>query len=118
MLEQENYELGYRINDVHSLLNRKERQYRIAITSNAFCTFEFNLTKDLIENDIVRTVDGQQISLLERVGLKAPCSASACFNKWKEFVLEESLEEYTAMVNLEYLRHRFEEGDAATRKDG
>ena len=39
-----NYELGYRINDVHSLLNRKERQYRIAITSNAFCTFEFNLT--------------------------------------------------------------------------
>ncbi len=117
MLEQENYELGYRINDVHSLLNRKERQYRIAITSNAFCTFEFNLTKDLIENDIVRTVDGQQISLLERVGLKAPCSASACFHKWKEFVLEESLEEYTAMVNLEYLRHRFEEGDAQVDVD-
>ncbi len=112
LLEQENYELGYRINDVNSLLNRKERQYRIAITSNAFCTFEFNLTRDVIENDIVRTVDGQQISLLTKVGLQAPCSASECFEKWKAFVLEESMDEYSSMVNTAYLQKRFEQGDA------
>ena len=52
--------------------NRKERQYRGAITATAFSTFEFNLTKDLIEKDIVRTVNGQQTSLLERFGLQAP----------------------------------------------
>ncbi len=104
LLEQENH-------DVNSLLNRKERQYRIAITSNAFCTFEFNLTKDMIENDIVHTANGKQISLLEPVGLKAPCHASECFEKWKAFVLEESIDEYSSMVNTAYLQERFDQGD-------
>ena len=44
-----------RIQTQIALANRKERQYRIAITSNAICTFDFNLTKDLIEEDVVQT---------------------------------------------------------------
>ncbi|MCM1112749.1 MAG: response regulator [Muribaculum sp.] len=100
-----------------SLADRKERQYRIAITANAFCTFEFNLTKDLIEQDIVRMADGQPISLLERAGLKAPCKASECFEQWKQFVLEESLEEYCREVTVEHLRERFEQGDAEVDVD-
>ena len=117
LLMQENYELGYKINDVNSLLNRKERQYRIAITSNAFCTFEFNLTKDVIENDITRIVNEEQISMLEKVGLKAPCKASECFEKWKTFILEESMEEYSTIVNIAYLQKRFEQGDAQVDVD-
>ncbi|MCM1159034.1 MAG: response regulator [Bacteroidales bacterium] len=97
--------------------NRKERQYRIAITSAAFSTFEFNLTRNLIEQDIFRTTDGQQISLLEKVGLSAPCPASACFEKWKTFVLEESQEEYDAVVNPESLKQRFEQGEAEVTVD-
>ena len=100
-----------------SLANRKERQYRIAITSNAFCTFEFNLTKDLVEQDIVRTIDGHRVSLLEKAGLTAPCKASECFERWKAFVLEESLEDYAAVVSLEYLEQRFEQGDAEVEVD-
>ncbi len=93
------------------LANRKERQYRIAITSNAFCTYEFNLTQDRIEQDITRNVNGQPISLLERAGLTAPCAASECFRRWERFILEESLEEYRAAVDLERLRERFEQGE-------
>ena len=100
-----------------SLANRKERQYRIAITSNAFCTFEFNLTKDLVEQDIVRTIDGHRVSLLEKAGLTAPCKASECFERWKAFVLEESLEDYAAVVSLEYLEQRFEQGDTEVEAD-
>ncbi len=95
-----------------ALADRKERQYRIAVTANAFSTFEFNLSRDLIEQDIVREINGQQVSLLEKAGLKAPCKASECFEKWKEFVLKESLEEYSKIVNTEYLKKRFEEGEA------
>ena len=95
-----------------SVADRKERQYRIAITSNCFCTFEFNLTRDVIENDIVRTVDGKSISLLEKVGLEAPCKASVCFEQWKQFVLAESMEDYCAVVNTEYLKTCFERGEA------
>ncbi|MDE6607315.1 MAG: response regulator [Lachnospiraceae bacterium] len=95
-----------------SLAARKERQYRIAITSNSFCTFEFNLTQDLVENDIVYTTDNAEISMLEKVGLSAPCKASEYFEKWKSFILPESLDDYSAIVNIEYLKKRFDEGDA------
>lgn len=100
-----------RIHAEMALADRKERQYRIAITANAFSTFEFNLTQDLIEQDIFRTIDGKQISLLKSAGLQAPCKASECFEQWKSFILEESLEEYATKVNTQYLKERFEQGE-------
>lgn len=100
-----------------SLASRKERQYHIAITANAFCTFEFNLSQDTIEQDIVRTINGEEVSLLENAGIKAPCKASECFEKWKDFVLDESLEEYCSVVNIAHLRERFEQGDTEVNID-
>ncbi|MCM1569418.1 MAG: response regulator [Roseburia sp.] len=97
--------------------NRKERQYRIAITSTAFSTFDFNLTQDIIEQDIIRTLGGEQISLLGKVGLSAPCPASVCFEEWRKLVLRESLEEYDSAVNLESLKRRFEQGEAEVAVD-
>ncbi|MCM1368672.1 MAG: response regulator [Roseburia sp.] len=91
---------------------RKEEQYRIAVTSSAFCSFEFNLTEDIIEQDIVRTINGKKISLLKKVGLSAPCKASECLEKWQTFVAEESLREYRETVNLENLKNRFEHGES------
>ncbi|MCM1213112.1 MAG: response regulator [Lachnospiraceae bacterium] len=102
---------------VQATMNRKERQYRIAITSAAFSTFEFNLTRNLVEQDIICNINGSQFSLLERVGLSAPCSASECFEKWKEFVLPESMEEYAATVNPESLKQHFEQGEAEVTAD-
>lgn len=100
-----------RIQAEMSVANRKERQYRIAVTSNSFCTFEFNLTQDIIEHDIVRMVGDRQVSLLERVGLEAPCKASTCFEQWKQFVSAESMEDYCAVVNAEHLQACFEQGE-------
>ena len=92
-------------------MNRKERQYKIAIMSNSFSAFECNLTKDRIEQDITRMYDGQEISLLERAGLSAPCSASECFERWTQFVLPESLEDYSATVDVDYLKSQYELGN-------
>ncbi|MCM1194854.1 MAG: response regulator [Firmicutes bacterium] len=92
--------------------DRKELQYRIAVTSSAFCTFEFNLTKDIIEQDIVRTVNGRKVSLLKKAGLKAPCKASECLENWKKYVLDESSTEYCEVANLENLKRRFEQGES------
>lgn len=100
-----------------SVADRKERQYRAAITSSAFCTFEFNLTKDIIENDIVCMIDDKPVSLLDKIGLKAPCKVSECFEKWKAFILEESLEEYSTIVNTEYLKERFDKGETEVNID-
>ncbi len=94
-----------------AILNRKERQYRIAIMSNSFNTFECNLTRDQIEQDIIRTDHGKEIPLLARAGLSAPCKASVCFEKWTQFVLAESQEAYAAMVNVDYLKSQYEQGN-------
>ena len=49
---------------------------------------------------------------METVGLKAPCKVSEFFERWKQFVLEESIEEYSSVVNLQYLESCFEQGNA------
>lgn len=95
-----------------AIANRKERQYQIAITSNAICTFEFNLTQDRIEQDIVREVDEKQVSLLGRVDMEAPCRVSEWFHRWERFVLNESLEDYRAIADIGKLVGRFEEGES------
>ncbi len=95
-----------------SRASRKERQYRISITSNAIYTFDFNLTKDLIEDDIIFEKDGQEISLLNKAGLEAPCKASLWFSKWEQFVQDESRKDYCSVVNIENLKERFEQGEA------
>ncbi|MDE7366909.1 MAG: response regulator [Lachnospiraceae bacterium] len=100
-----------RIQAERALANRRERQYQIALMSNSLCSFEFNLTRDMIEQDIIRTIDGQRISLLGRLGLEAPCKASEYFERWKQFVLAESLEDYSATVNIKNLTRCYEQGD-------
>ncbi len=66
---------------------------------------------------MVRMADGKQISLLEKVGLSAPCPASLCFEKWKDFILEESLEEYGSVVDPEYLQQCYEDGQSEVTVD-
>ncbi len=95
-----------------SIANRKERQYLVAIRENSICTYDFNLTRDLIESDILHTVDGQSLSLLGRVGLETPCRASEWFERWKECVAEESREEYSISANVSYLQECFDRGTA------
>ncbi len=108
----ETKEKELRIQAEISLANRKERQYRIAITSNSICTYDFNLTRDCIEEDVVWKTDIQEQSLLQLTGLKAPCKASELFHTWKQFVAEESREAYCLTTDLEYLKKSFARGDA------
>ncbi|MCM1397927.1 MAG: response regulator [Clostridium sp.] len=100
-----------RVQRERALANRKERQYQIAIMSNAFCRFEFNVTKDLIEQDIVMTVDGKSVSLLKMAGFTVPCKASEYFEKCKMLVLEDSVESYSDTVNLKHLLACYEKGE-------
>lgn len=101
-----------RIQAKMAVANRKERQYQIAITSNAICTFEFNLTQDRIEKDILCETDGEQVSLLQRVGLEPPCKVSEWFERWKKYVLKDSLEDYNTIVNTGYLSGHYDQGEA------
>ena len=60
---------------------------------------------------VLWTIDGEQISLLEQVGLTAPCKVSEYFENWKKLVLTESMDEYCATVNTGNLTRCYERGD-------
>ena len=87
--------------------NRRERQYMAATMQGAVCTYEINLTRDLIEQPLI---NNEKVLLLEEVGLRAPCQASRFFTKWEQFVDRESLEDYRAVINIPYLRDCFDQG--------
>ena len=76
-----------------------------------------NLTKDVIEQDIVYTLQGKTMSLLEKLELKAPCKASECFGRLREHVLKESIETYRKVADIQYLRDCFAQGEAEVEVD-
>ena len=93
-----------------SLADRKERQYRVAISSDSICTYDFNLTQDRIDQDILCQVGGQAYSLLQETGLQVPCRASDWFSLRKPFITEESLEEYSQIITVDQLQKCFDDG--------
>ena len=94
-----------------SAMDRKERQYRLAVTSNALCTYEFNVSRDRVEEDIIRHLDDIQFSMLEEYNLHAPCRVSDAFAAWLPTVLPESREEYSRVMSIGHLRERFAAGE-------
>lgn len=62
-----------------AVLNRKDKQYRIAIMSNSFSTFECNLTKDRIEQDITCGEEGTRFHCSNwqdcRLPARPPCAS-------------------------------------------
>lgn len=88
-------------------MNRKERQYRLAVCSSALSSYEFNVGKDLIEEDIIQTVDGKPVSLLAARGLSLPCRASEFFNAGLDLVLEESAKSYKKVMDPAWLLECF-----------
>lgn len=67
-----------------------ESQFRNAIVSNSLSFYDINVSKDLIENDFFfRDETGNFCSVLEYVGLSAPCKFSAFIQKWKDDIIPE-----------------------------
>lgn len=80
----------------HSLF--LESQYRRALVSDAISHYEANLTKDIIETDIIyRDMAGNLRSSLELVGLSAPCKFSDFITRYVEKFIDP---DYTAKYEI------------------
>lgn len=89
----------------------REKAYRTAIMSNSICTFDFNLTKDCINTDVIREAGQLSYSMLQRVGLKAPCKASEAFKAWASFVAPEDQQSFLETVSADHFKECFEKGE-------
>lgn len=91
-------------------LDRKERQYQLAITSNAITSYEFNISRDALNDDVHQFINGRSVSLLQARGLSLPCKASEFLDSYQPLLLPESRDEYVKKTSLAWLRKKFYEG--------
>lgn len=108
-------EANLKIQEKNRMLRRTlsaEEQYRQAIVSEAVFVFNVNVTKNLIEEDFYEIRDGQMTSVLEQMGMQAPCSADDFFLRWsKERVFPVDREVYIQTINTRHLLDAYERGE-------
>ncbi len=96
-----------------SVANRKKRHYQEAMIADSVCTFDFNVTRDLLEHDVIHANIGQRWPMFEEMDKEGSCRASEFLSKWKDIMMDEdSAEEYCSIANVENLRKCFQEGRA------
>lgn len=90
-----------------------QSQYRNALLSNAISFYDANLTKDIIETDIMyKDTDGNFHSSLDKIGMKFPCKFSDFINQWIEKMMpSEYIERYPYFKSIrEYLIDLYNKG--------
>lgn len=111
-------ELSQKLLKVNARLERSlqtEAQYRQAILSEAVVTYQINVTKDRIEQDIVKRMDdGRLISFLGLIGLSAPCSYQEFCRRWQDrFVTEDTRQSYAGISSCRQIQEAFAAGKKA-----
>lgn len=87
-----------------------EEQYRQAILSEAVVAYQINVSRDLLEQEIIQRIDGQDIPVLSRIGMQPPCSYEDFCRRWSAFVTEDTKEAYMQMASCRPLLQAFEAG--------
>lgn len=85
-------------------------QLRQGLLSDNIYLYKIVLSKDLIEDDIVCYADQGVISLLDEVGLKAPCSYNEFAKRFEKFVSQEYQEIYKQVKSCEFLLDAYTDG--------
>lgn len=95
----------------------KESAYRKAIMSQSVCTFDFSLTTDTIRSDIIREAGELTYSVLDKVGLSVPCSATELFLRWADCISVDDRTHFLKVVDPDHLRECFERGETEISLD-
>lgn len=85
-----------------------DSQYKRAITSDAICSFNINLTNDSIEEEVFISVSDEdgltdRISVTKFFGLQFPCKFSAFTKLWCENVISDT--DFSESEKLDYTKY-------------
>lgn len=67
-----------------------EHQIKKAVLANTITSFEVNISKDLVENDIILKVNNKLLSVSEKLKISFPCKFSSLVKSWCESVYNSS----------------------------
>ncbi len=91
----------------------KSERYKNAVLADAIIVYEFNLSKNVIEEEIWETIDGKQIQILAIVGMSAPADYDVFQERWtQQQIISEDKELFAKKTDREYLLMQFEQGHA------
>lgn len=66
-----------------------EKAYQEAMRAGAFLAYNVNLSKDILKDDLKEVIDGEELNLLDILGMKAPCGYSEFVVNWANTMLVE-----------------------------
>ncbi|MDO4167655.1 MAG: response regulator [Eubacteriales bacterium] len=91
----------------------KSEQYKNAVLADAIIIYEFNLSKNVIQEEMWEIMDGDRTELLAVVGMTAPADYDVFHSRWtQQQVLPEYQEIYEREAGRAYLLKQFQEGHA------
>lgn len=90
----------------------EEEQYHQAIISDAVLVYDINVSQNLIESNFFEIREEKRISLLELLGMEAPCCADEFFQRWcDEKVSSDDKEIFLRIMNTDYLKEAYRRGE-------
>ncbi len=100
-----------------------EELYRDAILKNNLFCYTVNISRNLIEEDIICRVDGEERSVIEFVGLSVPCTYDEFLEKadkkirrsWAVWGSKEWLQKYSEGENYKLFEYEIEVPQGRTR---
>lgn len=87
-----------------------EEQFRKAVLSDTVMVYRFDLTKDVIEEEVVSDAGNDCVRVFEKAGLETPCTYDEFMAKLREEVFEESKEVFDELNSCEKLIREFKHG--------
>lgn len=85
-------------------------QLRQGLLSDNIYLYNANLSRDLIDEDIICYTKQGEISLLKKVGIEAPCSFNEYSKRCKKFLAQEYFEAYKQIENCDVLLDAYQNG--------
>ncbi len=87
-----------------------EEQFRKAVLSDTVMVYRFNLTKDVIEEEVVSETENNCVQVFEKAGMMTPCTYDEFMATLREEVVEESKEIFDELNSCEKLIREFQHG--------
>lgn len=91
-------------------LLESEAQFRQAILSDTMMVYRFNLTKNVIEEEIINDEKKGKESIFHLLEREVPCDYNEFMHRVRELVFEESLETFDELISCEKLIREFKKG--------
>lgn len=87
-----------------------EAQFRKAVLSDTVAVYRFNLTKNVIEEEVLNESSRNSLSAFQLAGMPIPCGYNEFMVRVREDVFEESREVYDEVLSCENLIREFKNG--------